>query len=274
MAGTWSGPGYGVGPAWGFLGAMTVPMGVFAFRYWQDHPKLKWLMLGLIFVSFVSMVYSGSRGALIACVAWGLFYLRGHIVKFKYIVMIVPIAVMAFVFLPEQYKERYFSSFTASKGDSSKASQVAADSAASRLDGLLDGIAMANNNPIFGYGPSVSQWARGDVSQKHVGLQMHNLYGQVMGDGGYLGFIVFLLLWLTCTRALNTKKLEVDSADRMLQRFVYVKDAILGEIIIMLIYGFAAHSLYSIRWVWIYALTAGLAFSINQYQLELKKIEM
>lgn len=255
MIGVWAPNGYGSGPAWGFLSAAAVPFGVFAYRYWSNC-KFKYAALAMITLSIICLVNSGSRGALLTLVAWALFFFRSYLYKPKFIFAGLIIAALGMLFMPDALKERYFSSFTADKGDIAQSDKIAAASAASRLDGLLDGIAMANNKPVFGYGPGVSAIARAEVSDKHVGLQMHSLYGQILGEIGYIGFLLFLILWLKSFKSVNIKELAPSISAPELKQIKDIKECLQGQLVILLVYGFSGHTLYHYRWLWLFGVAA------------------
>ena len=76
---------------------------------------------------------------------------------------------------------------------------------------------MALRKPLLGYGPGSSSIARGDVRtngfnieriEDKQSLQLHNLFGQVIGELGLVGGIIFFFIIYNYLKELNSIKKE------------------------------------------------------------------
>ena len=247
MTGMWVVNSYGAGNYWGYLSAFCTPLALYGFlRSSQKLVKLAYLaLLGIL---LLSILFSGSRGSLVSVGLFYIYHFRTKLINPKYIMIGVLSIMIAVPFVPPEYKKRYSMIFV-KKDDvhtGTKAEQIAKDSAANRLQGLLDGWWLLFKYPQ-GCGPGQSALARNEINyelrESGQVLQLHNLYGQIMSETGFLGTILILILGFQTYKNLKIAKPEDDLKPE--------KDAIKGIALICLIYGMGAHSLYTEQWIWI-----------------------
>jgi probable O-glycosylation ligase (exosortase A-associated) len=169
---------------------MTVPL----LRYLHLQAKDRWLRWGLL----ASMVLCGfailgsqSRGALLAVIAMLAFlWLKGRnkVVAALVLVLLVPFAI---AFMPETWFER-MRSIEHYEQD---------NSASARLKTWGMTLNLAADRPIVGggfeiYTPEV--FAR--YAPAATPRSAHSIYFQMLGEHGYVGLFLFLLLWLLVWR--------------------------------------------------------------------------
>jgi O-antigen ligase len=213
--------------------------------------KLKWkaVFAFAMFLCCMSIVYSGTRGAMIA----GLLYVFMCMRSMKRLVLSVVTAsvvvLLLYFTLPPDLHYRYFG-FLSAEEQEEVGEDVAAlqsGSATSRIRGLVDGWRIMMRFPVAGVGPGGSQFARNMVNEKiteQSNIQLHNLYGQVMAETGIPGTLLFAVIAGTCFFLVPTATGETGLGTR------FCKLA-LGA---WLVYGMAGHTLYDLKWVILYAL--------------------
>ena len=91
-------------------------------------------------------------------------------------------AILAVVIMPAYLQDRFLTLVDPSYGPQN----VRYKSAEGRIGGLLNGFELWNQSPIVGFGPGSFAFATGG------GFNSHNVYGQVLGEMGTLGLVVFL----------------------------------------------------------------------------------
>ncbi len=132
--------------------------------------------------------------------------------------------------------------------DSEAGPNVAHDSAAGRLAGLLKGLELLEMYPLHGVGPG----GFGEATAK--GFQAHNLYGQVAGELGLLGIlglglllIYFFANWRRAGRLAREQPWLVETMAYRVLRGVGL------GVLLLLLNGMAGHTLYRYNWVWLAA---------------------
>jgi probable O-glycosylation ligase (exosortase A-associated) len=170
---------------------MTIPL----LRYLQVQTKkrwLRWVLMGSMVSCFFSVLGSHSRGAFLACAAMLAFlWMKGRHKAITAIVLItlVPVAIG---FMPDKWEDR-MKSIQNYEEDAS---------ASSRLGTWRTALALANDRPITGAGFEAwneyvfSLYAPPGVSVHSA----HSIYFQILGEHGYVGLVLFLLMWFLVWR--------------------------------------------------------------------------
>lgn len=153
-------------------------------------------------VSVLSVIFSYSRGGLIALV-FGLlvFFLYYPPKKFQIPVTIIALAVFI-LFLPPYYMERL--STLTEIFHMGPTTRVEERSLQGRLSENLTALEMIKTHPLFGVGLNSFSYLFPQYSKK-LGLALvatereaHNLYLEVAAETGIVGFSVFLFVLLSC----------------------------------------------------------------------------
>jgi O-antigen ligase len=193
-------------------------------------------------LSIVTIVASGSRGGFA-----GLMLTAALIVYFsKRRLAALAVCVLVVILSVPFMSASYISWMQSVVGGSD-------DSATSRTIGLVNGIEMMERRPILGVGPECYPLAR--KAWFGWGLEAHNHYGQLMGDLGMAGTIVwgFFLYYVFANLLRAKKNISDQSQDR---RSLF--SAVMGveiSLFVRLFEGWGSHSLYLFYWYMIAALS-------------------
>ncbi len=213
-------------------------------------------------VLLVSIIFSGTPGAMVVAVLYTCFVLRRYVFKLKTLLMIGLLILVALPLLPEKIVTRYWDQllFSSSEIDD-RESQGAIRSRDSRIEGLVDGFRIANRWPLTGSGPGTSAYTRtlvkpgngfiaSEIESENY-LQLHNLYGQIPAELGYPGLLWAAILIGICINKLRRAGTgrEWDS-DEMGQLRLLLG----GLLFIMLLYGMVSHTLYDFKWLFLMAM--------------------
>ncbi|MCG3201801.1 MAG: hypothetical protein NFCOHLIN_01671 [Gammaproteobacteria bacterium] len=262
MIGVWSGGGIGAANAYGLLALYSLPFA----HYWLMSARRSdvwWLALGFMAISFASVIFSGSRAAMVCAVLFVLIAYGRRLLNVKLLLALTVGGAVALSVMPQHLRHRYFDLILVNQDAVSRqgADRVAEESAESRKQGLLDGFSLAQRRPLFGYGPGASALARGEVADTNIAvagddpeaLQLHNLYGQVMAETGFVGAIIYAAL-IAATLIQLRKAARVRLAAPVSTNTVNgIADLVSMTILLLLIYGLTAHSLYRFYWLVLFA---------------------
>ncbi len=262
MKGTWADTGYGAGNAWGLLGLFGIPFAIAIYGL-VHKPVFRPIALCFGTSCVLCIFFSGTRGAMVASAVLGVVHIGNRLHDPRYIVATIAIIVFGFPFLPVQVQNRFLTLVQSVKEEeATQFDKIATESARGRLQGLVDGFRLANNSPVFGCGPAVSAQAvglmrekGGQVIEEEKILQLHNLYGQVVGELGYVGFFAWISLVLTVTICVSSGRAtaKLTGSAEGDERYI-IGTMILGLMGVMLVYGMAGHTLYDYRWLIVFAL--------------------
>ncbi len=256
MVGIWS-EGVGAANYFGMIALFSLPFALFWFKATEDK-KIKIVMVFYFIMTFFSILYSGTRGAMLGFI----FFLLINIRSWKLLKISIPIFILLSTFyvflLPDYLKHRFFSltplhSETNYKiGD--KFEEGARKSALGRLTGLKDGFKIAKRGPIFGNGPGSSALVRKEVNKElyydeETDWQLHSLYGQVMAETGFLGTIMFFSIIILYFYQFRRIK-DITKTNSGLGNY---KLALQNGLLLLLFYGFASHTLYRFNWFLLFA---------------------
>ncbi|MDP2028642.1 MAG: putative O-glycosylation ligase, exosortase A system-associated [Thiobacillus sp.] len=197
------------GPAGTFIGGnnemalaliMTIPL----IRYLQLQEKRRWVRLGLVgamILCGVAAIGSQSRGGLVAMLAMGLFLWLKSRQKFMIgLYMVVAVGIMAAV-MPQAWYDRMGTIETYDQDQSAQG----------RINAWYTAFNVAKAN-VMGGGfemfrpPTFRQYAP-DPFMVH---DVHSIYFEVMGEHGFIGFALFMLLallaWLRAQQIIRACK--------------------------------------------------------------------
>ncbi len=260
MAGIWSGPGYGAGNAWGNLALFGVPFAV-ACRQLSTQFTMKALSIGFLASSLLCIAFSGTRGAMITAIFYLVAIYRRSLLRFRYAVLVLFGLLIGLPLLPEAVQNRFLSIVvTKDAVEMTGAEKIAAESAKGRLQGFITGFVLANESPLFGCGPTASAQAAFELQQSTgenadaQPLQLHNLYGQIVGELGYPGLLIWLLLLGTSAWSVRRTIQASTFPNSGVSSVSVIGNLLLGLIAVMAIYGFGSHNLYDVHWLFIFGM--------------------
>jgi probable O-glycosylation ligase (exosortase A-associated) len=190
-----------------FALAMIALLPIVLYLYRQcEHRLLKLVLIGSSLLVAVSIMGTFSRGGLLGIAAvGGLAFLRSR-KKMRYVIAVVPLIILAIAFAPEKWSSRMDTIKTADQ-DTSFMGRVIA---------WKQSTLIAMDNPVFGGGFHAVQdfavwidYARvfdrlsfiptsyPDPVAPHAA---HSIYFQVLGDLGFAGLSLFLLILVSAWR--------------------------------------------------------------------------
>lgn len=207
---------------------------------------LKICLVGYFALALISIIFTGSRSGMVATL---LFFVMAWMKTSKKVVGLVVLSfllIFLWGFMPTNYQIRFKSIFI--KGIAEKGADV---SAQGRIVGLKQGIRLFKRYPVLGIGPGNFKYGWYGIKEF---ANAHNLYGQLLGELGAIGFLFFLFLvykivtthWY-CIRQVKDSNDEYEYA----KFFILVSTASIQVIILLLFNGNFGHNLYRYNWLWI-----------------------
>ncbi len=183
------------GPAGTFIGgnnemALALVMCIPLIRYLHLQEPRKWVRMGLagaMVLTGVAAIGSQSRGALVAMVVMGLFLWlksRKKLVTGVYLAVVVGIigAVM-----PQEWYDRMYTIETYQEDNS----------ALGRINAWHTAVNVAKANVAGGgFEMFIAQTFRQYAPEPFRVHDVHSIYFEVIGEHGFIGFGLFMLLWL------------------------------------------------------------------------------
>ena len=177
---------------------MVIPLMVYlrgiALKKWQ-----KQLLLFAIVSMCVSVIGSQSRGAFLAIAIVGGYYWLQTDRKFVSGIVIVVFGVLVASFLPESWYQRMDTVNTYEEDES----------AMGRIRAWQLAINVANHNFLGG---GLNLWSKATYSQylegfdplKNLAFVAHSIYFSVLGEHGWVGLTLFLLIFIVAWQHCNT----------------------------------------------------------------------
>ncbi len=168
---------------------MLVPL----VRYMQtavETKYLRWIMLASVFIGLFAIFGTQSRGALVG-ISSMLLFLVWKSKRFIFGIAAIGFAVaIGLVFMPDSWRER-MSTIEKYQEDAS---------AQGRLDMWKFAIDVAADHPIVGGGFDMfynNKYRAIYLPEGTQGRAVHSLYFEVLGEHGYVGLILYLLIGIT-----------------------------------------------------------------------------
>ncbi|KJS28687.1 MAG: hypothetical protein VR64_23490 [Desulfatitalea sp. BRH_c12] len=205
----------------------------------------------LFSICFYGIVISGSRGGFVGIVVLYLCILY-FTKKRSLVIGVGVVVVLVFPLLTTEgywgYIRTILDLFTGSSGISGS----------SRIDGLRHGIEMLIKKPLLGVGPGCYPLAR--KAWFGWGLWAHNHYGELIGELGIIGTVVWAKFFLSYfKKAISTMKDTHDSTVHAICLSIIVAT------IVRLVMGMGSHSVYIFFWYMTAAVMAALdRIMVNQ----------
>lgn len=229
----------------------------FAWALWKSDTT-KWLRAGLIgygLMSAIAIMFTGSRSGMVTLVLFAILVCSTGKLKTPYkiigLVGVAIILVSAWQFVPDEYKQRYFTIIDDSINRS------ATESAEGRIEGLKNGLRLFASSPFWGWGSGNFRYAVETIGVYNR-MQSHNLYGQLAADLGLLGIAAFIAI---CWMIFRTNRFIQKSArsiglsnSNKIEIIASVSSACMNTMILLLFQGLFGHNLYRYTWLLIGAI--------------------
>lgn len=187
--------------------------------------------------------------------------------KLKYILIGILLLLMLWVITPLKLQNRFQTIWKPEAGPA-----TAQTSAHGRIAGLNAGITMFERFPITGVG--IGNFIEYRVLHVDgIPLQAHNLYGQVLGETGFMGFSTFFLMvfviFLTIRKVRVITRNRSDPTLDILSRLTL---ACRDSLILLFFAGLFGHNLLRFNWLWTAAFCS-LALVFTKQHIEDLKAE-
>ncbi len=217
--------------------------------------RLLMLILGILGLAVLCIQMTGSRSSFVALLAtlFGVALLSKY--RLRVLLFLAVAAPAIWFILPEDLQNRYMTIIDPSRGPANAQASVEG-----RWEGFHGGIAVWEQNMMFGVGPGCYSRATGSS------IQTHNLIGQVLSELGSLG--AFAYIAMTCCVLIN--HLDAFFLYRRMKRegrekegiYAYrVSFAVLWTFILLLLIGTGSHNAFRPIWVW-YGAFQGIAVEL------------
>ncbi|MEQ6341884.1 MAG: putative O-glycosylation ligase, exosortase A system-associated [Gammaproteobacteria bacterium] len=159
---------------------MTIPL----MRYLQLNTRQIWLRNGLagaMFFTIIAILGTQSRGALLGMSVMGLFLIMKSRQKVILLILLSLAIPAALSFMPQSWFDRMHTIKT----------YEADQSAQGRIEAWQFAFDTAVKNPLTGGGFEIFAGR----------TEAHSIYFEILGEHGFVGLILFLMLWLFAWRA-------------------------------------------------------------------------
>lgn len=179
---------------------MVLPL----MRYLQLQATNRWIIRGLVaamLLTAIAILGTQSRGALLGIIAIGAFFWWKSPYKMGSTVMVGVIAAVVFMFMPQSWWDR-MNTIQNYEEDGS---------AQSRMNSWWVAFRMANDS-ITGGGANMFTPAmfRKYAPNPDIVFDVHSIYFEMIGEQGWIGFFLFMLLalltWRSCSKMIKTYK--------------------------------------------------------------------
>ncbi len=219
--------------------------------YWRQNPWIRAFLLGYGVLAAVAVVYTGSRSGMVICLLFLVLAWWDSAKRFAGLIVLAGALVLGWHYTPEDLRYRFLSTFYKGVAPAAAAADTSAEG---RLDGLTQGIRVFLENPLLGVGPGnfPHTWERA--------MSAHNLYGQLLGELGAVGFVAFSLLVWTIYRTHRRNRLHIDALqaggggardDPGLRLMRLLSVASVQTLVLLLFNGNFGHNLYRYNWLWV-----------------------
>lgn len=193
--------------------------------------------------SFLAIIASGSRGGFL-----GLLFIGGLIVYFSKKRVVALLICVAILLASAPFMKGNYLSWMET------AVEMSDESSTSRIGGLQNGIEMMMKRPFLGVGPGCETLAR--KAWFGWGLESHNHYGQLMGELGLIGTIVWFVFLYHLLKNLQTSKKILKN--RGMKDLPLLITGMQIALFVRLFEGMGSHSLYIFFWYIMAALSVVL----------------
>lgn len=230
---------------------LTVIFAVFYFLEKKANYIIRFLLLLTLLVSFIGIIYSGSRNGFLCFLVflfwWYLFCKQKKLPKHPILVYIILIIIFLILYLSFTSLLEYtliWKRFSAFDDNSSQ----------TRLFLYKEGFEMISKKPIFGIG------LNNFSESSKTGLYSHSDYIEVAANTGIIGFIlyfsIYVILWF------RLRRIKKNTVDAQLLQIIGVLKA---SILTILIFGIGKPHINS-KLTWIYlSAVAGYTWQIEQF---------
>jgi O-Antigen ligase len=268
IVGVWVRRGAGAPNAFAFLALLSIPFAIFWLSL-TEKKNIRLLMLSFILLCCLSILFSGTRAALVVAVVYLFWAFRKHL-KLRMLIPAAAVVAILVTFLPDELKHRYFDLIFYENYEAQNSfDRSAISSAEGRIEGIKDGWRLVLRRPILGYGPGSSAIARTEINRfvpfrgDDDPLQLHNLYAQLLAETGFVGGLIFLGIIIT-----YFKQLQNMTRGGQAETLSIYKNVLQDALLVLLLYGMSSHNLYRHDWMILFACQSAFIAIVCRMHLE------
>jgi O-antigen ligase len=227
---------------------LTLPFYRVATTFWQRLP-----LYAFTVIAMGCILLTGSRAGFVGLGLFGMMCLALSRSRLSMVILLGSVSLIAVAVMPEYLQDRFLTLIDPSYGP-----QNAQVSAEGRLGGFVEGFRLWDESPLLGAGPGAFALASGG------GFNSHNVYGQVVGEMGTVGAVVFLGV-LACFLANWLETRARCRRPEWRRDFLYQTSRSVGMCVLLLLFlGWAGHNLYRYNWLWLGAFQVIALYCVRQ----------
>jgi O-antigen ligase len=230
--------------------ALSIP---FLWFLWKTEEKNSstWFYLIYAGLALVCVILTGSRSGFIVItlgVILALIWNKGLIKKMIYLLSAVILSIGLWQFIPAEKQNRLKTIWNPESGPAN-----AQESAEGRIEGLRAGLRMFSENPLTGVGAGGNNFmGYREAHLDGIHLQAHNLIGELLGEMGLLGTLLFLGQIIVVWRMSGTiRGPSFFGGGEGFPGSSHLGAACRQTLLLLLVSGFFGHNLYRINWLWV-----------------------
>ena len=181
--------------ALGLALVMTMPL----LWYLHGHYQSRWVKLFILLtmgLTALAILGTQSRGAFLALVSMSMFLVFKSKARFKAGIAVIILAPLLYQFMPQSWHERM---------DTIK-NYEQDESAMMRINAWEYTINLANDHPVTGGGYNAYTEELFTIYSERPEIEWtgpHSIYFETLGDHGWIGLTIFLLMGLTLYRSMS-----------------------------------------------------------------------
>jgi O-antigen ligase len=219
---------------------VALPMAVALWRTGIGGKKAKYALIGYAGLSILCILLTGSRSSLLGLLVYAGWLILRSRQRWFWLAAFAVAAPILFIALPGSLQTRFETIINSDVGPAN-----AKESGEGRIIGFLTGLELFAANPLTGIGPGA--WRPATKSN----IESHNLYGELLGETGFLGAVTFVAVLIAFTVALRRVS-QVRRTDPVCENdLVYQVPLAAGAgFLLMLFLGNFGHNLFRYNWLW------------------------
>ena len=228
--------------------------------------KIKLIYCLYIVIGILCVFMTGSRSGLLSIILFALLFIflwtKNHF--FRNITVLCLLLITILTVLPDSYKTRIETIWNSDVGNES-----AHQSTKGRVLGFQAGWAMFKARPLTGIGVGSKNFINYRVEYLDgIKEQSHNLLGEILGEMGLVGIILFSMLVYKII--ITSHNIRIQSSNFILQELSL---SIIITVIGLLFLGLGGHNYYRPLWVWLAAWTS-LAYRFSNVTADTSTMEL
>lgn len=238
----------------------------------ENNKWMKRILIGYFVMAVVCIILTGSRSGFVTFLFFVFLVTLGSKGFFKKIGILLLFALVSSVtwnFIPSDKQDRIRSIWDKESAPAAKSSN---ESAMGRIEGLNAGLRMFQRHPLTGVGAGGRNFVGYRIIHDDgVALQAHNFIGEIFGEMGLIGVLVFFAhICTTLVHARLTKKAIKTPADGSIAFLPFLATSCQWGIALLLFNGIFGHNMYRLNWLLYAAMMVVSAAVARKHKISLE----